>query len=289
MHSNDRDWKHYNKKLVARGEFFIDPRFLATWREEVAALNERKVGQPYLYPDSLFEFAAALWNKFDLRSLEGVLRGLSRHMGEWPAPSYSQISRRVERLRLAFPKREQRLVAGVDGTGLKVSNRGEWIRHKWAVQRGWVKVTLLGDIDGNIIDVRVGDDETDERAEARALIAEHADELSAVSADALHDTNETFDLLDQHGIAPVIKIRKNARAAGLGARARAVRAYQSVEHGEWVEQHGYGRRWVATEGIFSAVKRCFGETLRSHTRAGLAREARLKFWTYQRLREHMNA
>lgn len=288
MHSNDRDWKDYNKKLIARGEFYINPQFLATWREEVRSLNECKVGQPYFYPTSLFEFAAALYAKsFDLRTLEGVLRGLSQHLGRWPVPSYTQLYRRIRQLSLHFAPRGGELIAGVDGTGFKVTDRGEWIRHKWAVKRGWVKVTLLGDADGNVIDVLVGDDETDERAEARTLIEEHADDLALLSADGLHDTNETFNLLEKHNIVPVVKIRKNANPKGFGARPRAVREYQSMEHAEWVKKYGYGLRWPATEGIFGAVKRGFGETLRSHTKKGLEREARLKFWTYQRVRDHI--
>jgi len=30
-------------------------------------------------------------------------------------------------------KSEEKVVVGIDGTGKKVTNRGEWIRHKWKV------------------------------------------------------------------------------------------------------------------------------------------------------------
>ena len=43
-------------------------------------------------------------------------------------------------------------------------------------------------------------------------------------------------------------------------------------------------RWPATEGIFSAVKRIFGENVQSHTKTNMYQEARLKFWAYQQLR-----
>jgi hypothetical protein len=32
------------------------------------------------------------------------------------------------------------------------------------VKRGWIKVVLLGDINGNIIDLRIGNENLDERA-----------------------------------------------------------------------------------------------------------------------------
>src|SRR5450756_1748859 len=34
----------------------------------------------------------------------------------------------------------------VDSTGIKVSNRGEWIRKKWKVKRGFIKVHIAVDI-----------------------------------------------------------------------------------------------------------------------------------------------
>jgi hypothetical protein len=32
-----------------------------------------------------------------------------------------------------------------DSSGIKVSNRGEWIRHKWKVKRGFIKVHIAVD------------------------------------------------------------------------------------------------------------------------------------------------
>ncbi|RLG39329.1 MAG: hypothetical protein DRN91_00150 [Candidatus Alkanophagales archaeon] len=34
----------------------------------------------------------------------------------------------------------------VDSSGVKVANRGEWIRHKWKVRRGWIKVHIEVDV-----------------------------------------------------------------------------------------------------------------------------------------------
>ena len=37
-------------------------------------------------------------------------------------------------------------VIAVDSSGVKVSNRGEWIRHKWKVRKGWIKVHIAVDV-----------------------------------------------------------------------------------------------------------------------------------------------
>lgn len=42
-------------------------------------------------------------------------------------------------------------------------------------------------------------------------------------------------------------------------------------------------RWVASEGIFS-VKRIFGENVGSYKVENAYKEARMKFWAYQQLR-----
>jgi hypothetical protein len=34
----------------------------------------------------------------------------------------------------------------VDSAGIKVSNRGEWVRHKWKVKRGFIKVHIAVDM-----------------------------------------------------------------------------------------------------------------------------------------------
>src|SRR3989344_2711345 len=148
-HEDKRDWKEYNKHLIKRGEFYINPRFLDTWNQEIEDMNQGKVGQPYLYPNSMIEFLAILYAKgFDYRSLDGILRALSNRLFDFPVICYSQIRKRIKNLNLTFKTEEDNKVVGIDGTGIKVTNRGEWIRQKWRVRRGWIKVVIMGNTEG---------------------------------------------------------------------------------------------------------------------------------------------
>lgn len=281
-----RDWKAYNEKLVKRGEFYINPRFLTTWLDELEEMNAGKVGQPYMYPGSMIEFLGVLKSKgFDYRSLEGIMHALSKRIKNFPIISYSQIRRRIKQLPLNFQAKSKNLVTGTDGSGLKVSNRGEWIRQKWAVRRGWVKVVILGDTEGNIVDIRVGDEDLDENEASRGMLRNNAKNIDKNLADGLHDSEDNFNLYDKLGIEPGIKIRENAVGGGLGPRPKAVREYQEKGYKQWAKDKNYGFRWPATEGIFSAVKRIFGEELTSHKKRNLYHEARLKFWSYQTIRD----
>jgi hypothetical protein len=284
-----RDWHEYNERLIKRGEFYINPQFLETWIEEINKLNNRKVGQPYLYPPSMIEFCSVLHSKnFDYRALEGIIRALSKiNTFTFPIISYSQICRRVNALDVIFNINEKNLIVGIDGSGEKVSNRGEWMRQKWKVRRGWVKVVIMGTVDGKIVDIRVGSETLDERKSARGMIRKNYKKISAVLMDGLHDCRATFNLCEQYNLDTAIKIRKGAstRAKGSPKRKEEVIISQSMPHEEWVREKGYGYRWPASEGIFSADKRIFGEHVRATKKKNMYHEVKLKFWAYNKLLE----
>jgi len=285
-HKDNRDWKRYNEKLIRRGEFYVNPQFLDNWRSEIQKMNRRKVGQPYAYPESLIVFLAVLWSKgFDLRALQGIVQVLSKKLGPFPVISFSQIRRRILSLSISFKRQSGAMVVSCDGSGLKAGNRGEWIRQKWKVRRGWVKVVIMGNVQGDIMDIRIGNENMDERATARGMIRKNHKQIKKVLLDGFHDCNDTFDLCTIYKIEPGIKIRENAIEKGLGPRPREVRQYKKKGYKQWAKEKGYGYRWPASEGIFSAVKRMFGEGIRSHRIRNMYHEAGLKFWVYQQLRD----
>ena len=143
----------------------------------------------------------------------------------------------------------------------------------------------MGDMNGDIVDIRIGNEDLDERKAARGMIRKNRKHVQKVLLDGFHDCNDTFDLCDQLGVEPGIKIRKNASEKGLGPRPREVRQYKKKRYKRWAKEKGYGMRWPASEGIFSGVKRMFGEGIRSHKIRNMYHEAGLKFWAYQQVRD----
>lgn len=281
-----RNWKAYNQQLIKRGGFYINPQFLSTWNDEIKQMNAGKVGQPYLYPKSEIEFLAVLHAKnFDYRALEGIIRGISRMTLAFPVISYTQICRRINKLEINFETIEENLVVAIDGSGEKVSNRGEWMRQKWKVRRGWIKVVIMGTLDGKIVDIRVGNENLDERKAARGMIRANHRKIRKVLMDGLHDVRNTFNVCEQYKLETGIKIRKNANTRALNSprRKKEVIEYKKLGHETWVKKKGYGFRWVASEGVFSADKRIFGEHVRATKKRNMYQEVRLKFWAYNRL------
>ena len=101
--------------------------------------------------------------------------------------------------------------------------------------------------------------------------------------DGAFDTNDLFTLMHQIGAKSVIKIRKNAstdRYRGSKYRRKAIREYQNNGYKQWAEDNDYGMRWPGTEGIFSAVKRKFGENCVSRSSEGLEAEGYQRIWVY---------
>ena len=284
-----RDWREVDKKYINRGEYLINPRFLETWNNEIEMLNKRKVGEPYFYPNSLIEFAGYFHARgFNYRACEGILKSFSKnYKHQFPVISFSQFYRRLNNLEFKFEVMEENLICGVDGTGEKTTNGGEWRKEKHGGIKDWIKVVILGKRDGSIADIRIGNSKLDERRASRGLVRQHHKHISKLEGDGLHDYKVIFDMCEDYEIKTAIKIRKNAQTKALGSprRKKEVLKYKRLGYENWAKETEYGFRWISTEGIFSAKKRIFGETVRARKKRSAYKEVRRKYWFYNKLQE----
>src|SRR4030065_1011897 len=144
-----RDWKRYNEALVKRGLIFIDMDFVANWSRELKDMNDGKEGGRYRYPESFIKLLAVVHAYvLPYRELEGFMRGLSQYVDGLKAPDYSTIWWRVARMKVdvaSSVEMDKDVTIAVDSSGIKVTNRGEWIHKKWRVQRGFIKVHIAVD------------------------------------------------------------------------------------------------------------------------------------------------
>src|SRR3989338_6244512 len=143
-----RDWHKYNEQLVKRGEFCIDLNFVEHWQEELATMNLRKRGAPYIFPNSLIELQA-VWQakKIPCRMIEGITKKLSEYGNVPDYNDHTTANRRINKLacQLAVPTGNN-LTLFSDGTGLQVIESGEYLREKYGKKnRLWVQVIILGD------------------------------------------------------------------------------------------------------------------------------------------------
>jgi hypothetical protein len=92
------EWKIYNEELVLRVEFYFDFDFLDNWDNEIRDMNKNKVGHPYEYPNSLFEYLSPMYCFLDSRKLEGALRKLSKYIIKLKSCDHSTICERLNKL-----------------------------------------------------------------------------------------------------------------------------------------------------------------------------------------------
>ena len=146
---DDRDWKEYNESLVRRGEILLDFDLLDEWSEELKKANQHKVGAPYRYPEAFMRLLAYLHVLFHLpfRQEEGFVRSLSRYVDGLKAPDWSTIWERTKGLDMTLEgvRTDQPISIALDSSGIKVSNAGDWMRKKWKVKRGYLKIHLAVD------------------------------------------------------------------------------------------------------------------------------------------------
>lgn len=152
------NWSEYNESLVRRGEMLFDDGFLQNWRADLKKMNKGKEGASYRYPNSLILLLLATVHVYLLpyRQLEGFLRMMSVHIKRLQeiVPDFTTIWWwRVVKMKIHLdPKvniERDGIVIAVDSTGIKVTNRGEWILDKWKNKRkrkGFIKIHVAVNI-----------------------------------------------------------------------------------------------------------------------------------------------
>lgn len=292
-----RNWKQYNEELVIRGTFYLDYDWIKKgWKKELEEMNKGKCGAPYQFPESLINLQGVWHQLLDYRGVEGVTREVVK-VGKLPEYNdYSTINRRVNKMKthIELPDCKDINVA-CDGSGMKMNMSGEYFQDKYGDgKKKFIKVTISADPFTKELlklDVSLEGEELSEPDVAMTHIAELEAEgynILKFWGDGSFDVHDLFDILDFYNIDSAIKIRKNAiiDPGGSVRRNIEVAKFQELGYEEWAEKTGYGQRWVGTEGIFSAVKRKFGERVRAKTEENMLREVKRRFWAYETIRKY---
>ena len=144
-----RNWEEYNESLVRRGEMLLDFDLLDEWEDGLKGVNEGKKGAPFRYPEAFMRLLAYLHVLFHLpfRQEEGFVKVLSKYVDGLKAPDWSTIWERTKSLDMELDgvDTDEPISVGIDSSGIKVSNSGDWIRKKWKVKGGYLKIHLAVD------------------------------------------------------------------------------------------------------------------------------------------------
>ena len=292
-----RNWRKNDRKLVKRGEYLLDLDFVKKWEEELAEMNLGKVGALFKFPNSLIQLQA-VWHAKNTpyRMIEGITVRLVE-MSKLPTfNDYSTIDRRVNRMstKIAVPQ-SNNLTLFSDGTSLQVVEGGEYLREKYGKKnRRWVQVVIWGDpVTKEPVSFEVNIVQSSEIASAKKQIEELLDkgvDIREAGGDGAFDEIDFWNWLEWKKLFPLLKTGKNAREDTESVlRNLAVKWRNKNGYKKWRKKTRYGYRWPATEGVFSAVKRMFGEQIHARSEIGILQEAAVKFWAYKTLKQYGEA
>lgn len=290
-----RNWKKYNESLVKRGVVLLDFDVIDNWHIELEGMNNNKEGRKFVYPDSFIKLLGYMRAYFHLpyRQTEGVVR--EHASNTLPSiPHYSNISRRINRLDIKISSSDvdnksslydDYFVIAIDSTGIKVTNRGEWISHKWNVKRGYLKIHIAVDIKKKrVLSLKV----TSEQVHDGKVLSELIDDITikqnkiieTAIMDGSYDSNKNFQFLSFRGIKPAIKVRKNSKCRKTNhyLRDKNVQS-QKTDLQQWKDSVRYDKRWIV-ETIFSCIKRMFGEYVTAIRFENMIKEIILKVSLY---------
>ncbi len=144
------NWPVYNQSLVRRGEILLGFDVINNWDTELKEMNQGKIGEPFHYPYTQPESHA-----------QGHTKGKLPYI-----PDYTTISRRINRLDIKIDDNKSKdfeaeyIVIAIDSTGIKVTNRGQWMREKWHVKKkGYLKIHVAVNVKTKkIISMKVTDE-----------------------------------------------------------------------------------------------------------------------------------
>jgi hypothetical protein len=292
-YKDTRNWPEYNEQLVRRGTLYLSLEFVEQWDQLVGDLNWGKRGHPFHYPGQFIAWMACVHSIFQMpyRQMEGFTLALSKVLPGLQSADYTTLFRRIQRMPLVLPEiheQSEDLVVAVDSTGIKVTNRGEWMREMWRVHRGWIKAHIIVDVKSkNLLGIEITNEKVSDGEVFPALL-DQAQQVSrnrpvtTVLADGAYDHKDIFNRLEKDHINSGIKIRENAatKSGGSPYRAECSREKQKLGYRTWADENNYGQRW-AVEGVYSSVKRIFGENVRASSFDGMTREVLMKFMFYQ--------
>jgi hypothetical protein len=294
-----QSWRDYDEALIERGCAMLDLGSLTSWREELDAMNAEKLGRPFEFPNSYISFLSFVKVGFDIpyRTVEGIVRELSEYIRFVEEMHYTHMRRRIlasmkgkkpsEIIGAADADGDEPMTVIADSSGLSVSNKGSYIEDRWKKEkRKYVKLHILADKKtGKIKGFRVTSEKTGDTKKFVPMVREVSKKrkVAKAYADAAYDDRKNFNLLDEIGAEPAIKLRRNASLKALGSPLRRQEAIMldALGYEGWKQVRDYGKRWLV-EITLSAFKRVLGDTLRARKFLSQKAEASLKVALYNR-------
>ncbi len=183
--------------------------------------------QEIYYPNTfllLLGYAKAYFHLPYRQTKEGIAQAHAK--GKLSSiPDFTTINRRINKLNIQINNnkisKDGYLIIAIDSTGIKVTNRGQWMQDKWNLKnkKGYLKIHVAVNIKSKkILAMHVTDEHIHDSKALPGLVDEvKSDKKITIgnlfADDGAYDGNGIFKYLLDNGIQPCIKVRKNSRVS----------------------------------------------------------------------------
>lgn len=289
-----RDWKQYQQELVKRYELYLDLDWVESWSDELKEMNNGKRGAPFLFPNSMITFQAFFVEKFTTRGAEAITRKLESYDLIPKCNDHATIHRRILKMNLKFQIPKGIFEVGTDGSGMKMTNSGEYFQSTYGKSRRKFAKLIITATKDDILAVDVFVCEKGKQSEPKTAekqleeIMDDGGQISKVYDDGAFDARHYFNFLKKHEIESAIRIRSNATTKSKGSirRKKEVILFKKLGYKVWAKEKQYGKRWIMTEGHFSALKRGYGDCAKTKKVENILLEIKRKVWIYDKVRKY---
>lgn len=289
-----RNWKQYNESLKQRGSLnlWLSPDIAGSWYAEA----DGTPGSPQTYSDAAIAAALTVRKLFrlPLRQTEGLLESLFVQRGQaLDVPDYSTLSRRGRFLLVELPKDDKEEIhVVIDSSGVKIYGDGEWQRkkHGKTKKRGWKKIHVAIDEDGEVRATDVTDEDTADASVTESLLGQEQGTIVSFHGDGAYDKRKVYTALQSRAVPHIaIPPRKNAKIWRHGNRQgpphpRDENLRHIRKHGrdDWKETTGYHQRSIVENTIFR-YKTILGDRVLSREDSRQRTELKLGFSILNRM------
>lgn len=283
-----RNWKHYNRSLINRGNLTIwfSEDAVKTWYSKPQ--KNKKPGRSLIYSDTYIELALTLRTlfRFSLRATQGFLEGLVSLLGlQLQVSHYSRLSRRASDLNIQLTRLKSTgeiptdLV--IDSTGLKIYGEGEWkIRtHGKQNRRGWRKYHVsVNPNSHDVIAMELTEANVHDSIVLPTLLS--VKNIGNVYADGAYSYKKSLDAIADAGGTPMIPIRGGTCLVKKPSKGEELRnqllldIWKAGGKSAWKKTSGYHKRSLVETHMFR-LKTILGSCLRGRTLGNQKNEAKL--------------
>jgi len=275
-------------------EFELFDQFLYQLVSSIEEPEQNSRGRPRIkLKDQIFCCIMKVYSQLSLRRSQYLFHeALQRHQISH-SPHFNNISNTLNReeikpilhelVRLsARPLASIETDFATDSSGFRCSSFGRYCEYAHGTKRmhNWLKCHISTGVTTNIVaDVIITDENGADSPQFEPLVRGTAQNfiINEVSADGIYSSRKNLQIVDSYGGTAYIPFKKNATGRSGGALWRKTFHYFQLHKEEFLEH--YHKRSNA-ESTFSAIKKKFGETIKSRNRIAQKNELLCKIIAY---------